>query len=377
MQFVDLKAQYLILKQAIDKQLQTVLLHGSYIMGPEVIELEQLLAAQVGAKHCITVSSGTDALLVALMALDIKPGDEVITTALSFAATAEAIVLLGAVPVFVDIDPVSYTISSAAVAKAVTKKTRAIMPVSLFGQCYDVEGIEQLADFHHIPVIEDAAQSFGACTKNRSSCNVGTIGCTSFFPSKPLGCYGDGGACFTNDAQLAERMRSIRNHGQKDRYDHVYLGLNARLDTLQAAVLLAKLTIFPQECQQRRLIGTRYTELFKAGGARETHEAESGFLVPHVYPYNDSVYAQYTIQCDYRDKLCSFLKEQGIPTAVHYPCVLIDQPVFVQIGRANDDLVWSRYVANRVLSLPMHPYLKEDDQKRIVDAVVLGLKSIT
>ena len=247
MDFVDLKAQYRHLKPAIDARIQAVLDHGQYILGPEVRELETRLAARIGAKHCIGCASGTDALLLAMMALGIGPGDEVITSPFTFFATAEMIMLLGAVPVFADIDPVTYNIDPAKIEAAITSRTRAIMPVSLYGQPAEMDAINAVAARHNLAVIEDAAQSFGALYFGRHSGNLSTIGCTSFFPSKPLGCYGDGGACFTNDDALATAMFELRNHGQDRRYHHTRIGINGRIDTIQAAVLLAKLDVFDDE----------------------------------------------------------------------------------------------------------------------------------
>ncbi len=353
MQFIDLQAQYRALKPQIDAGIQAVLEHGRYIMGPEVEELERRLAEYVGVRHCIGVSSGTDALLVAMMALGIGRGDEVITTPFTFIATGETIALLGATPVFVDIDPRTCNIDPQAVAAAITPRTRAIMPVSLYGQCADMDAIAAAAG--ELPVIEDAAQSFGATYKGRRSCALSTIGCTSFFPSKPLGGYGDGGACFTDDDDLAERMRQIRVHGQDRRYHHPLLGINGRLDSLQAAVLLAKLEVFPDEVEARRRIGERYSE--RLAGCVET---------PYVEPCNTSVYAQYTVQVEDRDRVAGALREQGIPTAVHYPVPLTRQPALeafaAPVPRADA-------AAARVLSLPMSPWLSVSDQDRVVAAL--------
>ena len=371
MQFIDLAAQYQRIQAPLQTRLQTVLQHGQYIMGQEVLELEAQLAALVGVDHCIAVSSGTDALLAALMALEIGPGDEVITTPFSFFATVETIALLGAIPVFVDIDPATYNLNPDLIAPAITAKTKAILPVSLYGQCYH-QDINAIAAAHGLPVIEDAAQSFGATIQGRRSGSLGTIGCTSFFPSKPLGCYGDGGACFTQDAALAKALRQIRNHGQEQRYQHERLGINGRLDTLQAAVLLTKLEIFEQECRQRQLIGERYSTLLSLLGAKMTNEAEHGVLVPFIAPEHQSVYAQYTLQVDDRTAVLAALKGSGIPTAVHYPIPLHHQPAIAQRFRASALPVAER-VAQRVLSLPMHPYLSEVDQQRIVDAVAVAV----
>nr|WP_194374889.1 DegT/DnrJ/EryC1/StrS family aminotransferase [Thiospirillum jenense] len=350
-------------------RLTNVLECGQYVMGAEVAELERKLAEFVGVDYCITMSSGTDALLAALLALEIQAGDEVITTAFSFIATAEVISLIGAVPVFVDIDPATYNIAPALIAQAITPKTKAIMPVSLYGQCYAIEAVNQIAATHHLPVIEDGAQSFGAVFNGKKSCGLTTIGCTSFFPSKPLGCYGDGGACFTNDANLALALTQIRNHGQEHRYYHSRVGINGRLDTLQAAVLLAKLEQFPDEVKQRAVIGQRYSDLFQQHGAYSTNQAYTGVLTPYIAPENHSVYAQYTIQIDERQSVITALEQQGIPTAIHYPLPLTQQPALMQYS-ANGSVPNSDYAATRVLSLPMHPYLTSADQERIVNAVI-------
>jgi UDP-2-acetamido-2-deoxy-ribo-hexuluronate aminotransferase len=358
-EFIDLKKQYELSKDRIDRRMQAVLAHGQYVMGPEVKELEEKLAAYTGGKHAIGCASGTDALLLALMALNVGPGDEVITTPFSFIATAEVISLLRATPVFVDIDIRTYNIDPARLAKAIHPNTKAIMAVSLYGQCADFDAINTIADRHSIAVIEDAAQSFGATYKERRSCNLSTIGCTSFFPSKPLGCYGDGGACFTNDAALATAMKQIRVHGQDRRYHHPIIGVNARLDTLQAAILLAKFEQFPEELEARATVAARYDHLL--AGAVTT---------PYVAPHNTSVYAQYTVLVHDRDAAQSALKQRGIPTAVHYPVPLHLQPAFAGLRYKAGDFPASEEAARRVLSLPMHPYLSEKDQDLIADALL-------
>ncbi|TLS69028.1 DegT/DnrJ/EryC1/StrS family aminotransferase [Mariprofundus erugo] len=354
MEFIDLKSQQQRIKPQIDAAIARVLEHGAYIMGPEVAELEQRLAAYTGASHAIGVASGTDALLIALMALGVGDGDEVITTPFSFIATAETIVLLGAKPVFVDIDPKSYNLDPELLEAAITSKTKAIMPVSLYGQCADYDAINAIADKHGLPVIEDACQSFGATYKGRKSCNLTTIGCTSFFPSKPLGCYGDGGACFTNDADLAKIMREIRVHGQDRRYHHPRIGVNGRLDTLQAAILLAKMDIFEDEVAARERIGARYSQLL------------SDYAVtPAIAAHNTSVYAQYTVLVENRDQVQAGLKEAGVPTAVHYPIPLNRQPALACAERFEH----SEYAAERVMSLPMHPYLTDQELQMVAEAV--------
>ncbi len=346
--FIDLKTQQDLLRPQLEKNMHAVLHHGRYIMGREVEALEERLAEYVNVQHAIGVASGTDALLIALMALGVGSGDEVITTPFSFIATAETIALLGARPVFVDIDPKTYNLDPSLLEAAVTEKTKAIMPVSLYGQCADYDAINAIAEKHGLPVIEDGCQSFGATYKGRKSCGLTTIGCTSFFPSKPLGCYGDGGACFTNDDDLAKAMREIRVHGQDRRYHHPRIGVNGRLDTLQAAILLAKLDVFDEEVQARARIGARYTELL-------------GDIVttPYIEPYNTSVYAQYTVQVENRDAVQAHLKEAGVPTAVHYPIPLNHQPALAH----PEHFERSEYAAERVMSLPMHPYLTHENQE--------------
>lgn len=364
MEFIDLKSQYRKLKPNIDARIQAVLNHGQYILGPEVKELEQRLAARVGAKHCITCASGTDALLMAMMALAIGPGDEVITSPFTFFATGEMIALLGAKPVFVDIDPVTYNIDAAQIEAAITPRTRAIMPVSLYGQCADMDAVNVVAERHGLAVIEDAAQSFGALYKGRHSCNLSTIGCASFFPSKPLGCYGDGGACFTNDDVLAKTLEELRNHGQDRRYHHTRIGINGRMDTIQAAVLLAKLDVFDTELVARSEAADRYAAALK-------HEVQT----PKVLPSYSSAWAQYTIEVDDRDAVQKAMGEQGVPTAVHYPVPLHLQPVFSNLGLGKGSFQHAERVGERVLSLPMHPYLGPSDIERVTDAVKAAVRS--
>ena len=362
MQFIDLKAQYAEIEDDVDARIKGVLAHGQYVLGPEVKELEEQLAAFVGARHCIGVASGTDALMVALMALGIGPGDEVVTTPFSFISTAEVIALLGARPVFVDIDPVSYNIDAAKIENAITPRTRAIMPVSLYGQCADFDSINAVAEKHSLPVIEDAAQSFGATYQGRTSCALSTIGCTSFFPSKPLGCYGDGGACFTDDDQLARAMREIHVHGQDGRYHHPRLGINGRLDTIQAAVLLAKLPRFAGEVKARGEAGQRYTEAINA-------HAGNGVLPPTVLPGNTSVYAQYTVQVDDRERVQASMREAGVPTAVHYPTPLPAQPAIADLSGGDMACPVAEAASRRVMSLPMHPFLTAEQQSTVLDAL--------
>jgi len=299
------------------------------------------------------------------MALDIGPGDEVITAPFTFIATGEMIALAGAKPVFVDIDPGSYNLDPAKLEAAITPRTKAVMPVSLYGQCADFDAINALACRHGLPVIEDGAQSFGATYKGRRSCGLSLVGSTSFFPSKPLGGYGDGGALFTDDDALAKKMREIRAHGQDRRYHHPRLGLNGRLDTLQAAVLLAKMEIFEDEVAARVRLGARYTELIVEAFGMDSTRVRAPFIEPH----NTSVYAQYTVEVEGREFVETRMKAQGVPTAVHYPLPLHLQPVFAHLGQGEGSFPVSEAAARRVISLPMHPYLSDADQVKVVSAL--------
>jgi UDP-2-acetamido-2-deoxy-ribo-hexuluronate aminotransferase len=364
MQFIDLKSQYAALKAAIDARIQRVLDHGQYILGPEVAEMEAALAELTGAKHCIAVASGTEALLIALMALDIRPGDEVITTPFTFAATAEMIVLAGGKPVFVDIEPDTCNLDARLIEAAITPRTRAIMPVSLYGQVADMAEINAIAGRHGLAVIEDAAQSFGASYQGRKSCNLSTFGATSFFPSKPLGCYGDGGALFTNDDPLAQACREIRVHGQSGRYHHTRLGVGGRMDTLQCAIVLAKLERFEWEIERRLALGDRYAALIDQRGLPLQRLA--------VRPDRDCVWAQYTVLVDHRPRVQQALQAAGIPTAVHYPKPLHHQPAYAA-GQDPAACPHSVHAAQRVLSLPMSADLSEADQDRIVDALAVAV----
>jgi UDP-2-acetamido-2-deoxy-ribo-hexuluronate aminotransferase len=361
--FIDLKTQYQALKPQIQARIDAVLEHGQYIMGPEVKELEDKLAAFTGAKHCITCASGTEALLMSLMALGISPGDEIITTPFTFVATAEMIVLLGAKPVFVDVEHDTGNIKAALIEAAITPRTKAIMPVSLYGQTADMDAINAVAAKHgNLPVIEDAAQSFGATYKGRQSCNLSTIGCTSFFPSKPLGCYGDGGAIFTNDDSLAQAMREIRVHGQSQRYVHTRVGVGGRMDTLQCAIVLAKLERFEWEVQQRHEIGERYNQCLDQAGIDRIQQR----------PERTSVYAQYTVMVPNREALQKRLTEVGIPTAVHYPVPLNEQPAYKHLC-CPDCTPVAQQLAKRVMSLPMSPDLDDDGAAKVVKAVELAM----
>lgn len=354
--FVDLKTQYQELQGTIQTRINRVLEHGQYIMGPEVAELEEKLCQFCGADYCITVSSGTDALLISLMALGVRPGDEVITTPFTFVATAEVIVLLGAKPVFVDVESDTCNIDVSLIEEKITEKTKAIIPVSLYGQPSDMDEINQLAaKYGNIPVIEDAAQSFGATYKNRKSCNLSTIGCTSFFPSKPLGCYGDGGAIFTSDPELAEACRQIRVHGQSARYVHTRIGIGGRMDTLQCAIVLAKLERFEWEIIQRQATGEIYNREIDRLGIDRVRQK----------PDRLSVFAQYTLKVDLRDRVMERLNKAGIPTAVHYPLPLNDQPAYKSLC-CPDCTPVSRKMAKNVLSIPMSPYLTPLDRIAII-----------
>ena len=354
-EFIDLKSQQNRIKHKIDAAIQRVLSHGQYILGPEVDELEERLAIFVGAKHCITCANGTDALQIAQMALGIGPGDEVITPGFTYIATAETVALLGAKPIYVDIDPRTYNLDPKLLEAAITPRTKAIIPVSLYGQCADFDAINTIAKKYSIPVIEDAAQSFGASYKGKRSCNLSTIACTSFFPSKPLGCYGDGGAIFTNDDELAKIVRQIARHGQDRRYHHVRVGVNSRLDTIQAAILIPKLEIFEDEIQLRQAVANEYNNLLR----NENIVIHSPLIsTPYIEPHNKSVYAQYTVRVKNRSFVQQTLKAAGIPTAVHYPIPLNKQPA---VADHNVHLAVGDDAADHVMSLPMHPYINTQD----------------
>lgn len=358
MDFVDLKSQYVALKHSIDDRILRVLEHGQYILGPEVAELERQLAAFCGAAHCITVSSGTEALLIALMAIGLKPGDEVITSPLTFAATAEVIALLGARPVFVDVESDTCNIDATQIEACVTARTRAIIPVSLYGQCADMDAINAVALKHGLIVIEDGAQSFGATYKTRRSGNLSEIGCTSFFPSKPLGCYGDGGAIFTSNNDLAQAMREIRVHGQSARYTHTRIGVGGRMDTLQCAIVLAKLERFDWEIASRRGAGLFYAGLLQGAGIEVVAQRED----------RESVFGQFTVFVDNRDLVISRLKSAGIPVAVHYPKPLHHQVAYSEYSPP-DACPQSCAASERVLSLPMSADITRRDQELVVSAL--------
>lgn len=362
MEFIDLKSQYKKYKQSVDNSIQTVLDHGKYVMGPEIDNLEQKLANFVGVKHCVTVGSGTVSLEIALRALGIGPGDEVITVPFTWISTAEVIMAVGANPVFVDIEPDTYNMNPSLLESAISENTKAIIPVSLFGQMPNLPQISSIANKYNVAVIEDGAQSFGATQNGKKSCGASLIGSTSFFPAKVFGCYGDGGAIFTDDDSLNIQFKSIRNHGGIVRGHHDLVGMNGRFDTIQASILLAKFPHFPQEIKSRIDIGARYSELLK-----------DVCVTPKIFSGNSHVYGQYTIRLKNRDKIKNDLQKKGIPTAIYYPKCLHEQPVFSslpwwKVGQLGD-FPSSEKASREVLSLPMHPFLKEEDQNKIVEAI--------
>jgi UDP-2-acetamido-2-deoxy-ribo-hexuluronate aminotransferase len=359
--FIDLKAQLEALRGPIEKRIQTVLTHCQFILGPEVDELEKALASFTGAKHAITCSSGTDAAVMAMMALGIGPGDEVIVPAFSFIATAETVVLLGATPVYVDVEADTFNIDIRSMEAAITKKTKAIQPVGLYGQTADMDAINAIAKKHGIAVVEDAAQSFGATYKSKRSCALSTIGVTSFFPAKPLGCYGDGGAIFTDSDELAVALKEIRVHGQKSRYYHTRIGINGRLDTIQCAILIPKLERFPWELEQRSRLAERYNQAFA--------ELPKSVTLPILKAGRTSAWAQYTIQTPGRDEIAKKLQIKGIPTAVHYPHTMSDQPAYKENGRVVSDTV-AKKLAQTVLSLPIYPDMTDKIQDQIISGVI-------
>lgn len=357
--FIDLKSQYESYKEEINQAVLNVLSSTQFIMGPEVSKLEENLAKYTGAKYAFACSSGTDSLLLALLAIDIQPGDEVITSPFTFIATAETIALLKAKPVFVDIDETTYNIDPKLIEAKITSKTKAIMPVSLYGQPADMDAINAIAAKHNLVVIEDACQSFGASYKDKKSCNLSTIGCTSFFPSKPLGCYGDGGAVFCNDDALGAKLKSLLNHGQGKRYEHKYIGINGRLDAIQAAVLNVKMNHFEAEVKQRIAVGERYTKLLK----------DADVITPTVMSDRNSMYAQYSIRVKNRESFMQKLNDAGVPTAVHYPIPLHLQEALSNLGYKKGDFPISERVGTEIMSLPMSPFLSEAQQDFIVKTI--------
>lgn len=358
--FIDLKSQYEAYKEEINEEVLGVLDSTQFILGPQVTKLEENLSKYTGAKHAIVCSSGTDSLLLALMALDIQPDDEVITTPFTFIATAEVIALLKAKPIFVDINEDDYNIDASKIEEKITPKTKAIIPVSLYGQVADMEAINAIAKKHNIPVIEDACQSFGADFDGKKSCNLSTIGCTSFFPSKPLGCYGDGGAVFCNDDALAHKIKTLLNHGQEERYKHKYIGINGRLDAIQAAVLNVKLNHFEDEVIKRIEVGTRYNKLLSDCDTLKT---------PTIMPKRTSVFAQYSILCKDREAMIKKLNDAGIPTAIHYPIPLHLQEAFTNLGYKEGDLPVSEKVSKQIMSLPMSTFLTQEQQDLVVATI--------
>lgn len=360
MDFIDLKTRHGLIKEDIDKRIHEVMDHGQFILGPEVRDLEKKLSEFVGVKHCVTVSSGTDSLLVALMALGVGPGDEVITVPYTWISSAEVIALLGAKAVFVDVRKDTMNMDEQLLEAAITPKTKAIMPVSIYGQTPDLDPINEIAKRRGLPVIEDAAQSFGATYKGRKSCNLSSIGSTSFFPSKPLGCYGDAGALFTDNDEWAERFRWIRVHGQERKHHHPIVGLNGRMDTLQAAILLAILEVFPEEVENRGKIGQSYSSALSG---------LDGLSVPFVPSENTSVYAQYTILCEKRQAIQESLKNQNIPSVSYYTVPLHLQPVFESLGYQKGDFPVTEEIASQCLSLPMSPYLTAEDQDKVIKTI--------
>lgn len=398
MQFIDLAAQQNRIKPEIEAAIQRVLAHGQYILGPEVDELEARLVEYTGAGYCISCANGTDALQIALMALEVGPGDEVITPAFTYISTAEAAAVLGALPVYVDIVPETYALDPALLEQAITERTKAIIPVSLYGLPANMDEINAIAGRHGIRVIEDAAQSFGATYKGAKSGNLSAIATTSFFPAKPLGCYGDGGAIFTSDADLAARMRKIARHGQSQRYHHDMVGCNSRLDTIQAAILLEKLRILDSEIAQRQRVASLYDRLLGESRREEAIDeryggkgADSSTVPQSTAPQGTAasghpvcevkslpvcptdrthVFAQYTIEVKNRPACIERLKDHNIPSAVHYPVPLHKQPAFQSKG-VRSDLGCSVAASEQVLSLPMHPYLEPKDQSHIID-ILLG-----
>ena len=354
--FANLKHQYQLYKTEIDEAIHTVLDKSNYIMGNEVTELEESLQTFTGAKHAITCSSGTDALLLAMMALDIQPDDEIITTPFTFIATAETIAFLKAKPVFVDIDENTYNIDPSKIEEKITSKTKAIMPVSLYGQPSNMNAIQTVADKHNLKVIIDGAQSFGATYDGKTDSNLGDISTTSFFPAKPLGCFGDGGAVFTNDDALAKKMKSLRVHGQSKRYHHQYIGMGGRMDTIQCAVVSVKLKYYEKDLILRQEVASKYA----------TALSDKDLILPIVDENATSSFAQYSVRVKHRNEVQVKLKEQGIPTAVHYPIPLHLQECFGYLGYRKDDFPIAEEVSSEIMSLPMNPYLSDEEIEYIV-----------
>lgn len=348
--FANLQHQHSLYKEEIEEAILKVVRNCNFIMGEEITELESALEAFTGVKHAIACSSGTDALLLALMALDIGAGDEVITTPFTFIATAEMIALLGAIPVFVDIDELTYNIDASKIESAITSKTKAIIPVSLYGQPADLDAIQAIAKKYNLKVIIDGAQSFGSTYKGKTDSSLGDISCTSFFPSKPLGCYGDGGAVFTNDNILAEKINSLRLHGQIKRYHHKSIGIGGRLDTIQAAILNIKLKYYKKDLALRQEVAHKYNVVLN-----------KNFPVPFIAENRTSTYAQYSIRIHNRDNVQQRLGDAGIPTAVHYPIPLHLQECFNYLRYQYGDFPISEMVSQEIISLPMNPYIRDEE----------------
>lgn len=367
--FIDLSAQQARIKPQIEAAVRKVLAHGKYILGPEVRELEEKLAQYADAKYCITCANGTDALQIALMALGIGIEDEVIVPAFTYIASAEAVALLGAHPIYIDVEPTTFNLDANLLEAAITGRTKAIIAVSLFGQCPDMDAINDIAERYGIPVIEDAAQSFGATYKGRRSCNLSTIAITSFFPAKPLGCYGDGGAMFTSDGQLARLMRKIARHGQSKRYHHDVVGVNSRLDTLQAAILLEKLKIFDEELGARQAVAESYGCLLRDMQGQLGNSFS--LRLPTIERHSGSVWAQYTLRIEARDFVQAHLSSEGVPTVVYYPVPLSSQKA---VENPHALVPQSELLSGEVLSLPMHPYLTTDVQQLIVQKLYEGIR---
>ena len=349
--FANLQLQYQKYKVDIDANIRAVLNKSNYIMGEEVTQLEKSLEEFTGAKYAITCSSGTDALLLAMMALDIKPGDEIITTPFTFIATAETIALMGAIPVFVDIDEKTYNIDPSKIEEKITSKTKAIIPVSLYGQPVDMDAIQSIANKHNLKVIIDGAQSFGSTYNGKTDSNLGDISTTSFFPAKPLGCFGDGGAVFTNDDELATKMKSLRMHGQSKRYHHKYIGMGGRMDTIQCAIVDVKLKHYRKDLALRQEVATKYTKALK----------DKNLILPYIDEKATSAFAQYSVRVKNRDEVQEKLKTQGVPTAVHYPMSLHLQECFEYLGYKNGDFPISEIVSVEIMSLPMNPYISDEE----------------
>ena len=354
--FFDLAAQQTKIRHQIDENIAKVLAHGEYILGPEVAELEERLCEYTGAKYCITCANGTDALQIALMAIGVGPGDEVIMPAFSYIASAEATALLGAKPIYVDVDPITFNINPKLIEDKITSRTKAIIPVSLYGKPADFCEINKIAHKHNLIVIEDAAQSFGAEQLGQKSCNLSDIGCTSFFPTKPLGCYGDGGAMFTSDEVLAKSLRQIARHGQERRYFHSIVGVNSRLDTIQAAILLAKLKVLDWERTERNKNAKKLIKEIN----------NSKIETPNYQDHDGCAWAQFTLRCANREKVQLHLTTNGIPSAVHYPLPLTCQPAVRDESFA---VPISLQLSEQVLSIPIHSYLTQEQITKIIDSL--------